>query len=63
MKKLFKQIIGNRTRSKYPMKDTPIEYLENQFRPPDITPDMYEGEECDEVFKDFLLSLHKGKKT
>lgn len=38
--------IGQRTRSKLPMTDTPLEVIEQAFVPPDITIDMYETE-CD----------------
>ena len=38
--------IGQRTRSKLPLTETPLEVIEQRFHPPDITIDMYETE-CD----------------
>lgn len=51
------QLISNRTRSKYPMKNTTVEDLEMAFRPPDITPDMYETVMDDPIWKKFLLDI------
>lgn len=52
-------VIAERTRSKLPLDDTPLECLEAQFMAPDITPDMYDTECDDEEWKEFLVSLIK----
>ena len=47
--------IGQRTRSKLSLSETPLEIIEQSFIPPDITTDMYEWEcEPDEDWKNFL---------
>ncbi|XP_037510897.1 GON-4-like protein isoform X1 [Rhipicephalus sanguineus] len=51
--------IAERTRSKLPLHDTPLECIEAQFIAPDITTDMYDTECDDEEWKDFLVSLVK----
>ncbi|XP_075746447.1 gon-4 like protein muscle wasted isoform X2 [Rhipicephalus microplus] len=51
--------IAERTRSKLPLHDTPLECIEAQFIAPDITTDMYDTECDDEEWKEFLVSLVK----
>ncbi|XP_077514637.1 gon-4 like protein muscle wasted isoform X4 [Amblyomma americanum] len=51
--------IAERTRSKLPLRDTPLECIEAQFIAPDITTDMYDTECDDEEWKEFLFSLIK----
>ncbi|XP_067012946.1 GON-4-like protein isoform X2 [Anabrus simplex] len=46
--------IGQRTRSKLSLSDTPLETIERSFVPPDITTDMYDSECDDEDWKNFL---------
>ncbi|CAN8005299.1 unnamed protein product [Ixodes hexagonus] len=52
-------VIAERTRSKLPLDDTPLECLEAQFIAPDITPDMYDTDCDDEEWREFLVSLIK----
>ncbi|KAM7285849.1 GON-4-like protein [Ixodes scapularis] len=52
-------VVAERTRSKLPLDDTPLEFLEAQFIAPDITPDMYDTDCDDEEWKEFLVSLIK----
>lgn len=52
-------VIAERTRSKLPLHDTPLECIEAQFIAPDITTDMYDTECDDEEWKEFLCSLVK----
>ncbi|XP_049959852.1 GON-4-like protein isoform X1 [Schistocerca serialis cubense] len=49
-----KESIGQRTRSKLSLSDTPLEAIERAFIPPDITTDMYDSECDDEDWKNFL---------
>ncbi|KAK0096289.1 hypothetical protein PV326_005875 [Microctonus aethiopoides] len=50
--------IGQRTRSKLSLSETPLEHLEQQLVPPDITTDMYDWDcEKDEDWDNFLKGL------
>ncbi|XP_065210165.1 GON-4-like protein [Planococcus citri] len=51
--------IGQRTRSKLPLTDTPLEVIEQAFEPPDITADMYDLECDNEDWFDFIQNFHK----
>ncbi|XP_063225929.1 GON-4-like protein isoform X2 [Bacillus rossius redtenbacheri] len=51
--------IGQRTRSKLCLSDTPLETIEQAFIPPDITTDMYDSECDDEDWKNFLKDFMK----
>ncbi|KAJ4437019.1 hypothetical protein ANN_17151 [Periplaneta americana] len=55
--KIPKENIGQRTRSKLSLSDTPLEAIEKAFIPPDITTDMYDSECDDEDWKDFLKNF------
>lgn len=47
--------IGQRTRSKFSLSETPLEQIEQAFVPPDITTDMYDwGWDADEDWNNFL---------
>ncbi|XP_051161017.1 uncharacterized protein LOC127281373 isoform X2 [Leptopilina boulardi] len=47
--------IGQRTRSKLCLSETPLEHIEQAFIPPDITTDMYDYDcDLDEEWRDFL---------
>ncbi|XP_076751273.1 gon-4 like protein muscle wasted [Xylocopa sonorina] len=47
--------IGQRTRSKFSLSETPLEQIEQAFIPPDITTDMYDWDcEVDEDWDNFL---------
>ncbi|XP_043471521.1 GON-4-like protein isoform X2 [Leptopilina heterotoma] len=47
--------IGQRTRSKLCLSETPLEYIEQAFIPPDITTDMYDHDcDLDEDYRNFL---------
>lgn len=50
-----------RTRSKFPLNDTPLEIIEQAFIPPDITEDMYdpacENDEWIEFLSEFTKPL------
>lgn len=50
----WQENIGQRTRSKLPLVDTPLEVIEQAFVPPDITIDMYEFECDNEDWSDFI---------
>ncbi|XP_035666141.1 GON-4-like protein isoform X1 [Branchiostoma floridae] len=52
-------LIANRTRSKCPLKDTPIDILEAAFHAPDITQDMYDTECDDSEWQGWLKGLFK----
>lgn len=49
--------IGQRTRSKFSLSETPLETIEQQFIPPDITTDMYDTECDNEEWLDFLKGI------
>ncbi|KAK9873829.1 hypothetical protein WA026_002187 [Henosepilachna vigintioctopunctata] len=49
--------IALRTRSKFCLNETPLEKIEQDFIPPDITTDMYEIYCNDEEWKEFLKSF------
>ncbi|CAH0391471.1 unnamed protein product [Bemisia tabaci] len=51
--------IGQRTRSKLCLSDTPLEAIEQAFIPPDITTDMYDWACDNEDWKDFLQEFAK----
>lgn len=53
--------IGQRTRSKLSLSETPLEYIEQAFIPPDITTDMYDWDvDCiDPEYKQFLTEYMK----
>ncbi|KAF2345799.1 hypothetical protein FHG87_023445, partial [Trinorchestia longiramus] len=55
------QLISERTRSKLPLSNTPLEVLESQLVPPDVTPDLYyEGPpKGEKEWLDFLQDLVK----
>ncbi|XP_023712156.1 GON-4-like protein isoform X2 [Cryptotermes secundus] len=55
--KIPQESIGQRTRSKLSLSDTPLETIEKAFVPPDITTDMYDSECDDENWKDFLTNF------
>jgi len=55
--KIPQESIGQRTRSKLSLSDTPLETIEKAFVPPDITTDMYDSECDDEDWKDFLKNF------
>ena len=55
--KIPQENIGQRTRSKLSLSDTPLETIEKAFIPPDITTDMYDSECDDEDWKDFLKNF------
>lgn len=55
--KIPQESIGQRTRSKLSLSDTPLETIEKAFVPPDITTDMYDSECDDENWKDFLKNF------
>lgn len=55
--KIPQENIGQRTRSKLSLSDTPLETIEKAFVPPDITTDMYDSECDDEDWKDFLKNF------
>lgn len=48
------ETIGHRTRSKLSLSETPLETIEQQFIPPDITCDMYDWNCDNEDWKNFL---------
>ena len=50
-------MVSQRTRSKLPLTETPLECLEMAFRPPDVTTDMYETEVDNEEWKEFLIDF------
>ena len=50
-------LVSQRTRSKLPLKETPLECLEMAFKPPDVTDDMYESEVLDDDWKTFLIDF------
>ncbi|KAI8479611.1 B cell differentiation [Branchiostoma belcheri] len=52
-------LIANRTRSKCPLKDTPIDIIEAAFHAPDITQDMYDTECDDSEWQGWLKGLFK----
>jgi hypothetical protein len=54
---ILQESIGQRTRSKLSLSDTPLEMIENAFVPPDITTDMYDSECDDDNWKDFLKNF------
>uniref|UniRef100_A0A0C9QDZ6 GON4L protein n=1 Tax=Fopius arisanus TaxID=64838 RepID=A0A0C9QDZ6_9HYME len=50
--------IGQRTRSKLSLSETPLEYIEQAFIPPDITTDMYDWDcDMDEEWNKFLTEF------
>ncbi|KAK7047724.1 DNA binding, partial [Halocaridina rubra] len=51
------ELVSQRTRSKLPLTETPLECLEMAFKPPDVTNDMYEMEMDDEDWKSFLIDF------
>ncbi|GIY44803.1 GON-4-like protein [Caerostris extrusa] len=51
--------IAERTRSKLPLNDTPLETIEASFVPPDITKDMYDTKCVDDEWQKFLCELTK----
>ncbi|XP_063858984.1 GON-4-like protein isoform X2 [Scylla paramamosain] len=58
------EVVSQRTRSKLPLTETPLECLEMAFRPPDVTTDMYETEVDNEEWKEFLIDfIHPLKST
>ncbi|XP_066273146.1 GON-4-like protein [Branchiostoma lanceolatum] len=52
-------LIASRTRSKCPLKDTPIDIIEAAFNAPDITQDMYDTECDDSEWQGWLKGLFK----
>ena len=52
-------MIACRTRSKLPMRDTPLEAIESSFVAPDITEDMYNTACDDQDWQGFLNRLVK----
>lgn len=61
--KMPEENIGQRTRSKLCLSDTPLEAIETAYLPPDITTDMYDYE-CDNedwvnFLKEFMQPLPK----
>nr|CAD7431732.1 unnamed protein product [Timema monikensis] len=57
--KMPQENIGQRTRSKFSLSDTPLETIEQAFIPPDITTDMYDLECDDEDWNNFLKDFTK----
>lgn len=56
------ELIAYRTRSKLPLKDTPLEEIEANFVFPDLFPDLNDNTEaCDPEWLDWLAGLHSGK--
>lgn len=54
------EIIAKRTRSKLCLETTPIEAIESNFIPPDITTDMYDFDgELDQAWIEFLNEFTK----
>lgn len=53
----LQEVVSQRTRSKLPLTETPLECLEMAFRPPDVTTDMYETEVDNEEWKEFLIDF------
>lgn len=53
----FQENIGQRTRSKLPLTETPLEVIEQRFIPPDITSDMYETECDNEDWRAFIQGI------
>ena len=53
------ELVAQRTRSKMPLKDTPLEEIEQNFVAPDITADMYDTSFVDQDWCDFLSGLTK----
>lgn len=52
--------IGQRTRSKLSLSETPLEQIEQAFVPPDITTDMYDWDcDIDEDWGNFLNEFTK----
>ncbi|XP_066943848.1 GON-4-like protein [Macrobrachium rosenbergii] len=51
------ELVSQRTRSKLPLTETPLECLEMAFKPPDVTNDMYETEVLDDDWKTFLIDF------
>lgn len=51
------EVVSQRTRSKLPLTETPLECLEMAFQPPDVTTDMYETEVDNEEWKEFLIDF------
>lgn len=49
--------MSQRTRSKLPLTETPLECLEMAFKPPDVTKDMYGTVVDDEEWKRFLIDF------
>ncbi|XP_015373341.1 PREDICTED: MATH and LRR domain-containing protein PFE0570w-like isoform X2 [Diuraphis noxia] len=55
----LKETIGMRTRSKFPLNDTPLEIIEQAFIPPDITEDMYDSACENDEWMEFLSEFTK----
>lgn len=59
--KIPEENIGQRTRSKLCLSDTPLEAIEKAFVPPDITTDMYDfkcdNEDWENFLKEFMQPL------
>ncbi|VVC37508.1 Hypothetical protein CINCED_3A013548 [Cinara cedri] len=53
------ETIGMRTRSKFPLNDTPLETIEQAFIPPDITEDMYDSACENDEWIQFLSEFTK----
>lgn len=49
--------MSQRTRSKLPLTETPLEFLEMAFKPPDVTEDMFEAAVVDDDWKTFLIDF------
>ena len=62
MLKEEEELIAGRTRSKLPLKDTPLDVIESNFVAPDITPDMYDTICNDKDWTCFLESLNKDER-
>ncbi|KAK4317963.1 hypothetical protein Pmani_010990 [Petrolisthes manimaculis] len=57
------EVVSQRTRSKLPLTETPLECLEMAFLPPDVTTDMYETEVDNDDWKKFLIDFIHPLKT
>ena len=61
--KVPRENIGQRTRSKLCLSDTPLEAIETAYLPPDITTDMYDyecdNEDWENFLKEFMQPLPK----
>ncbi|KAG0725459.1 GON-4-like protein [Chionoecetes opilio] len=55
--KTQEEVVSQRTRSKLPLTETSLEWLEMAFQPPDVTTDMYDTVVDNEEWKEFLIDF------